>query len=152
MRAISKRRKPHTVRYYVDADTIGLAKVLLQVRGDVTYPGDPGGRWRDGRGRPACAITSTAVADREWIPEVTRRGWVIITRDQRIEERTAEVSTVLDCGAKLFTISSPQRQLSGFDILEIVMCSWRRMEAKTTDDGPFICRMTRTGIRQTVPA
>ena len=112
------------------------------MRGDVTYPGDPGGRWRDGRERPACAIRSAAVKDREWIPEVTRYGWVIITRDQRIEERTAEVSTVFDCGAKLFTISSPQRQLSGFEILEIVMCSWRRMEAKTADDGPFICRMT----------
>jgi hypothetical protein len=65
VRAISKQRKPHAVRYYVDADTIGLAKVLLQVRGDVTYPGDPGGRWRDGRYRPACVITSTAVRDRE---------------------------------------------------------------------------------------
>lgn len=129
-----------------------MAKVLLHVRGDVTYPGDPGGRWRDGRDRPACVITSTAVRDRVWIPEVTRRGMVIITRDQRIEERTAEVSTVLDCGAKLFAISSQQRQLSGFEILEIVMCSWRRMEAKAADTGPFVCRMTRTGIRETIPA
>jgi hypothetical protein len=62
----------------------------LRVRGDVTYPGDPGGRWRDGRERPACVVASTAVKDRVWIPQVTDRGWVIITRDQRIEERTAE--------------------------------------------------------------
>lgn len=32
------------------------------------------------------------------------------------------------------------------------MSSWRRMEAKAGSDGPFICRMTRTGIRQTIPA
>jgi hypothetical protein len=118
----------------------------------VTYPGDPGGRWRDGRERPACFVASTAVKDRVWIPQVTDRGWVIITRDQRIEERTAEVSTVLSCGAKVFTATSQKQQLSGFEILEVVMCSWRRMEAKAADAGPFICRMTRTTIRQTIPA
>jgi hypothetical protein len=69
--------RPGPARRGVDADTIGRAKVLLQVRGDVTYPGDPGGRWRDGRDRPACVITSTALKDREWITEVTRHGWVI---------------------------------------------------------------------------
>jgi hypothetical protein len=31
------------VQFYVDADLLGLAKMLVQVRADVTYPGDPGG-------------------------------------------------------------------------------------------------------------
>lgn len=97
-------------------------------------------------------ITSAAVKDRVWIPEVARRGWVIITRDQRIEERSAQVSTVLASGAKVFTIASQKKQLSGFEILEIVLCSWRRMEAKSADAGPYICRMTRTGVRRTIPA
>ena len=35
--------KPAVVRFYFDADVLGLAKVLVQVRADVTYPGDPGG-------------------------------------------------------------------------------------------------------------
>ena len=35
--------RPATVRFYIDADILGLAKVLVQVRADVTYPGDPGG-------------------------------------------------------------------------------------------------------------
>jgi hypothetical protein len=73
-RAISRPRKPLAIRYYIDADTIGLAKTLLRVRGDVTYPGDPGGRWRDGRHR-ACVVASTAVKDRDWIPQVTDQGW-----------------------------------------------------------------------------
>jgi hypothetical protein len=33
--------KPATVRFYFDADVLGLAKILVQVRADVTYPGDP---------------------------------------------------------------------------------------------------------------
>jgi hypothetical protein len=31
------------VRFYIDADLLGLAKILVQVRSDVTYPGDSGG-------------------------------------------------------------------------------------------------------------
>ena len=34
--------KPATVRFYLDADVLGLARVLGGLRNDVTYPGDPG--------------------------------------------------------------------------------------------------------------
>ena len=30
------------VRFYVDADILGLGKILGSLRNDVTYPGDPG--------------------------------------------------------------------------------------------------------------
>ena len=30
--------RPATVRFYVDADVLGLAKILVQIRADVTYP------------------------------------------------------------------------------------------------------------------
>jgi hypothetical protein len=30
------------VRFYVDADILGLGKLLGSLRNDVTYPGDPG--------------------------------------------------------------------------------------------------------------
>lgn len=40
---MSKPAKPAIVRSYVDADVLGLAKILVQIRGDVTFPGDPGG-------------------------------------------------------------------------------------------------------------
>lgn len=35
------------IRFYVDADVLGLAKLLVQVRNDVTYPGgrDAIGTW-----------------------------------------------------------------------------------------------------------
>lgn len=75
--------KPALVRFYFDADVLGLAKVLVQVRADVTYPGDPGGTLHR-RTRPACPITTTAVKDDVWIPQVASLGWLIITRDSRI--------------------------------------------------------------------
>jgi hypothetical protein len=34
--------KQATVRFYLDADVVGLAKLLVKLRPDMTYPSDPG--------------------------------------------------------------------------------------------------------------
>ena len=80
------------IRFYVDADTLGLAKVMVRLRWDVTYPGDPGGTVKR-HSRPPCPITKTDVDDNEWIPVVAEEGWAIISRDTKIERRPAEVGT-----------------------------------------------------------
>jgi hypothetical protein len=54
---MSRPAKPATIRFYVDADVLGLAKILVQIRPDVTYPGDPGGIVKGHRLRPPCPIT-----------------------------------------------------------------------------------------------
>jgi hypothetical protein len=36
---MSQPVKPAPVQFYIDADVLGLAKILAQIRGDVTYPG-----------------------------------------------------------------------------------------------------------------
>ncbi len=110
--------KQAEVRYYVDADVLGLAKVLASLRADVTYPGDPGGVVRK-RSRPAAPITTTDVDDDVWIPIVAARGWSIITRDKAIQRRPAEIEAVRDSGAKMFALTS-REQLSVWDQLEIV--------------------------------
>jgi hypothetical protein len=80
---VSPTARPAIVRFYLDADVLGLAKVLAALRPDVTYPGDAGATIRR-RARPPCLITSTAVKDTVWIPTVTAQGWIIVTRDRRI--------------------------------------------------------------------
>lgn len=57
------------VRFYVDADILGLAKVMALLRWDLTYPGDPGGTVKR-HARPACPIATTDVDDDQWIPVV----------------------------------------------------------------------------------
>ncbi|MGZ3383184.1 MAG: PIN-like domain-containing protein, partial [Isosphaeraceae bacterium] len=95
---MTRSTRPAVVRFYVDADVLGLAKVLVQVRNDVTYPGDPGGALHR-RVRPSCPISDTAARDEAWIPEVTRHGWLIITRDRNIATNPAEIAAVRDSGA-----------------------------------------------------
>jgi len=61
--------KPATVRYYFDADILGLGKVVAGLRPDATYPGDPGAVMRK-RKRSPCTIAGTDVDDVDWIPRV----------------------------------------------------------------------------------
>ena len=81
MNGSSPRRRPEArVRFYFDADILGVAKVIASVRPDATYPGDPGGEVRK-RFRPPSPITDPGAKDIDWIPRIAHEGWSIITRD-----------------------------------------------------------------------
>ncbi len=112
-----RRSRSATVRFYFDADVLGLAKLVASIRSDVTYPGDPGGEVRR-RARPPCVITDTATEDIVWIPRVAREGWSIITRDRRIHGYPAEHAAVVASNAKMFVIASDE-QLDVWHQLEI---------------------------------
>lgn len=118
--------------------------MLVRLRWDVTYPGDPGGTVKR-HTRPASPIKTTDVLDEIWIPEVAQRGWAILTRDRRIEQRPAEVAAVRAFGAKLFALTSTE-MLDVWHQLEIVMCAWREIERAAELPGPFIYRVTRSGL------
>lgn len=45
--------RPAQVRFYVDADLLGLGHALAALRNDVTYPGDPGKVIHNGPGQHA---------------------------------------------------------------------------------------------------
>lgn len=55
--------KPAVVRFYLDADVLGLAHVVAGLRNDATYPGDPGAVIKR-RQRSACPITDQATRAR----------------------------------------------------------------------------------------
>ncbi|MGL4552324.1 MAG: hypothetical protein ACRC33_14185 [Gemmataceae bacterium] len=43
--------------------------------------------------------------DSEWIPDVTARGWVILTKDKNIRRPRGEREDVLAAAAKVFTLT-----------------------------------------------
>lgn len=137
--------RPAKVRFYVDADVLGLAKVLAQLRPDVTYPGDPGGVSHK-RLRPPCPVTSAAVLDPIWIPEVTKHGWLIITRDSNIAVNRAEIAAVRENDARMVALAG-RSAIGTWDQLEVLMIQWRRIEALLDSPGPFIYSATRTSLR-----
>lgn len=137
--------KPATVRFYFDADVLGLAKILVQVRADVTYPGDPGGTLHR-RTRPACPIKSPAVKDDVWIPQIASLGWLIITRDSRIASNRAEIAAVRDSAARMVTLASTEA-VGTWAQLEVLCSQWRAIERRLDQHGPFIYSATRTAFR-----
>jgi PIN like domain len=144
---MTKRARPARVRYYIDADLLGLAKILIQVRTDVTYPGDPGGPVKGGRIRDPCTVTDPATLDYVWIPEAARQGWLIITRDRHIQDRPAEIEAVRASGARMINLAADDA-IGTFAQFEVLMCQWRRIEALIEEEGPFIYSVTRTSFRR----
>jgi hypothetical protein len=138
-----RRIRVAVVRYYFDADVLGLAHIIAGLREDATYPGDAGATIHK-RQRPPCPIAPNT-PDAIWIPQVARAGWAIITRDKRIERRPHELQTVRDNGGRMFAITSPE-QLSKWGQLEILMRCWRDLEAQAARPGPFVIPLRYSGL------
>lgn len=132
------------VRFYFDADVLGLAHVLCRLRNDATYPGDEGAELHR-RVRPPCPITSPAVKDTDWIPVVAAEGWLIITRDSQIQNNLAELSAVREHKARMVALSG--KDAAGtWNQLEIFMRQWAHIEPLCDEPGPFIYRASRTRL------
>jgi hypothetical protein len=134
------------VRIYVDADILGLGKILAGLRSDVTYPGDPGAVVRRQK-RPPCPLTDPAMLDTDWIPKVASREWLIVTRDSKISERRSEITAVRENNAKMAALN-PHDAQTKWDQLEVFMTQWRQIEALINEPGPFIWRVSRTTMTE----
>jgi hypothetical protein len=137
--------KPADIRFYFDQDILGLAHVIAGLRADSTYPGDAGAVIKRRR-RPACPVTP-GTKDTVWIPQVTGLGWLIITRDSRIQAHKAEIAAVRDSSAKLVALSGEDAR-GTWAQLEIVMQRWRAIEQLREQPGPFIYTATRTSLKK----
>ena len=51
--------------------------------------------------------------DTEWIPEVAKRGWLIVTRDNNIIENRNEITAVRESGAKMVALNQRDQAASG---------------------------------------
>lgn len=135
--------RPAQVRFYVDADLLGLAKILCAIRSDFTHPGDPGAVIKR-RERPPCMITSPAAKDPSWIPRVAAEGWLIVTRDRHIQQRLGEINAVRNNRAKMVNLASDDAR-DPWGQLEVFMTRWREIELLADVEGPFIYVITRRG-------
>jgi hypothetical protein len=136
--------KAADVRFYIDADLLGLAKVLGSLRSDVTFPGDPGAIVYK-RERPACIIAKPDTPDTEWLPLVAAQDWLIISRDHNIRENPAERRAVVESGARMVALAGEDAG-NKWTQLELVMRNWRKIEALLSQPGPFIYSLTYTRL------
>ncbi|MCY3559911.1 MAG: hypothetical protein OXH20_01870 [bacterium] len=136
--------KPAVVRFYFDADILGLGRLLASLRADCTYPGDSGSVIHR-RERPPCLVTTPDIPDQDWIPLVADAGYLIVTRDRLISRRVAERQAVVQHRARMVVLAARDAQ-TVWAQLEVVMSQWRRIESLLGRPGPFIVRTSRTTL------
>lgn len=139
------RARPAVVRFYFDADVLGLAHVVAALRNDATYPGDPGAIIKR-RERPPSPIPDPETKDDIWIPRIASLGYVIITRDSRIQQHRAEIAAVKANNAQMVALSGDEAR-GTWQQLEVLMRHWRAIEMLASRSGPFIYTATRTSLK-----
>jgi hypothetical protein len=82
--------------------------------------------------------------DEEWLPEVGRQGWVLLTKDDRIRSTTAQREILLAAGVQAFILSSAN--LPGPAMGEAFRNAAQRMQRVALGERrPFIARVTPSG-------
>lgn len=86
-----------------------------------------------------------AMPDVEWIPEVARRDWVLITKDQNI--RRNPIERVAYEAAKLRGFVVTGKDMSGTELGALLVQSLSGMVRRTAGrKGPLLFTITRLGV------
>lgn len=126
---------PQAPRWFIDENSLGVAKALAYVRGDVTWPGAPGG--------PVPAGAS----DTSWLPVVGMSGLVVLTRDKRIRSRPLERQALLTHGVRACFLTSGG-SLDLFEQLRLWLRYWDDIETLVAEQPPpWLASVTRAGVR-----
>lgn len=82
--------------------------------------------------------------DVDWLPEIGRREWVVLTKDARISKNHLERMAVTNAGISMFTLAS--QNLSGKEMANIFLKSVSKMqEFVRKHPAPFIAKVYRDG-------
>ena len=85
-----------------------------------------------------------ACDDEEWIGEVARRGWIILTKDKRIRRRAAEISTLEQAGAAAFVLTAGS--INGAEMGQAFVDAMPEMISTLSNQArPFVATVTRSG-------
>lgn len=82
--------------------------------------------------------------DAEWIAEVGRQRWVVITRDQNIRRRPNELRAVRAAGLHLFALTSGN--LSAAETARVIIKAWRSIQQHAASTpAPALFSISRGG-------
>lgn len=86
----------------------------------------------------------TDAPDEEWLAEVGRRGWIVLTKDRRIRYRSPALRALRRARARAFVLTSGN--LSGAEMGQIFVRALHRMTRFAgRHPAPFVARVTKGG-------
>lgn len=82
--------------------------------------------------------------DEEWLPEVGQRGWLILTKDDRIRRRPVEREALMQSGARAFIL--PSGNMSGEEMASAIVNALPKIQRFVArNPPPFIARISKAG-------
>jgi predicted nuclease of predicted toxin-antitoxin system len=82
--------------------------------------------------------------DEEWLSEVGRRQWVVLTKDTRIRYREIERMALMNARVRTFVLTA--KNLQGLEMANIFVAALPAIQRFTTKHTqPFIAKITRSG-------
>ena len=87
-----------------------------------------------------------AVPDAQWIPDVTARGWIILTKDQAISRNPAELQVLRRAKARYVCLAA--KNMTGSEQAECLLEHWRTIDGLVAArKPPVIVKVTRSEVR-----
>lgn len=82
--------------------------------------------------------------DRVWLEEVGKRGWIVLTKDQRLRYRPLEIAALRSSKARVFVLVAGN--LRGFEIAAVFHEALSQIfKMLNKYSGPFVARLTKSG-------
>lgn len=82
--------------------------------------------------------------DEDWLPQVGRNGWCVLTKDSRIKHRLIERTALMEAGVRAFILVSGN--LTGQEMAQIFVKALPRMSRFALKHSPpFIAKIHRDG-------
>ena len=125
--------------YFADENALGLGKLLTRNgRTDIAYPG-----------HPEIPEVPLGTLDLDWMPAVSARRLIVLTRDRRIRTRPAELAAFREHGIRAVFIGG-KRDLGPHDQLTLFLTHETRLHRHSIKlgGGPWALSLTATGVRE----
>ena len=82
--------------------------------------------------------------DRVWLRTVGERGWVVLTKDQRLRYRPLEIAALIASKARVFVLTAGN--LRGIEIAAVFLTALPRIcKVLHSRPGPFVARVSQSG-------
>ena len=82
--------------------------------------------------------------DRVWLQAVGERGWVVLTKDQRLQYRPLEIAALRASKARVFVLTAGN--LRGIEIAAVFLTALPRIfKVLHWAPGPFVARVSQSG-------
>ncbi|MBZ0150431.1 MAG: hypothetical protein K8J09_02790 [Planctomycetes bacterium] len=94
---------------------------------------------------------AAGTADQDWLAAIAARGWVVLTKDQRIRRRQAELQALITAKVAAFVLTSGD--LTGAAMGAAFVLAYPRMQKLLRDyEPPFVAAVDSSGKVKLVTA